>query len=155
MLRSLCSDHSDNKIITSVVSIFPSLNGYLHWESVWREYSNTLATWCEETHWNRPWCWERLRAGGEGDDRGWDGWMALPTQWTWFEWTPGVGDRQGGLACCGYEVAKSQTRLSDWTELNWREDVRGSFVLSVQIVYLCAEISSLMLITKTKMRKCG
>ena len=31
----------------------------------------------------RPWCWERLRAGGEGDDRGWDGWMASPTRWTW------------------------------------------------------------------------
>ena len=43
----------------------------------------TLATWCEEsTHWKRPWCWERLRAGEEGD-RGWDGWMASSTQWTW------------------------------------------------------------------------
>ena len=31
----------------------------------------------------RPWCWERLRAGGEGDDRGWDGWMASPTRRTW------------------------------------------------------------------------
>ena len=46
--------------------------------------SNTLAAWCEElTHWKRPWCWERLGAGGEGDDRGWDGWMASLTQWTW------------------------------------------------------------------------
>ena len=45
---------------------------------------NTLATWRKElTHWKRPWCWERLRAGGEGDDRGWDGWMASLTQWTW------------------------------------------------------------------------
>ena len=35
------------------------------------------------THWKRPWCWERLKAGGEGDDRGWDGWMASPTQRTW------------------------------------------------------------------------
>ena len=35
------------------------------------------------THLKRPWCWERLKAGGEGDDRGWDGWMASPTQWTW------------------------------------------------------------------------
>ena len=41
-------------------------------------------TWCKElTHLKRPWCWERLRAGGEGDDRRWDGWMASPTQWTW------------------------------------------------------------------------
>ena len=40
--------------------------------------------WCEElTHLKRPWCLERLKAGGEGDDRGWDGWMASPTQWTW------------------------------------------------------------------------
>ena len=35
------------------------------------------------THLKRPWCWERLKAGGEGDGRGWDGWMASPTQWTW------------------------------------------------------------------------
>ena len=40
--------------------------------------------WCEElTHWKRPECWERLKAGGEGDDRWWDGWMALLTRWTW------------------------------------------------------------------------
>ena len=42
-------------------------------------------TWCEElTHWKRRWCWERLRAGGEGGDRGWDGWMASPTRWVWI-----------------------------------------------------------------------
>ena len=57
----------------------------VHWkEWCWRGNSNTLATWCKElTQWKRPWCWERLKAGGEGDDRGWDGWMASPTQWTW------------------------------------------------------------------------
>ena len=45
---------------------------------------HTLATWCEEvTPWKRPWCWERLRAGGERDDKGWDDWMVLPTQWIW------------------------------------------------------------------------
>ena len=50
----------------------------------WSWNSNTLATWWEElTHWKRRWCWERLMAGGEGDDRGWDGWMASPTWWTW------------------------------------------------------------------------
>ena len=50
----------------------------------WSWSSNTLAPWCEElTHWKRSWCWERLKAEGEGDDRGWDGWMASPTQWTW------------------------------------------------------------------------
>ena len=46
---------------------------------------NSLATWCEElTHLKRLWCWESLRAGGEGDDREWDGWMASLTQCTWF-----------------------------------------------------------------------
>ena len=46
--------------------------------------SNTLAPWCKEvSHWKRPWCWERLKVGGEGDDRGWDGWMAPPTRRTW------------------------------------------------------------------------
>ena len=47
--------------------------------------SNILATWWEEpSHWKRPWCWERLRPGGEGGDRGWDGRMASPPQWTWI-----------------------------------------------------------------------
>jgi len=46
--------------------------------------SSTLATSCEElTPWKRLWCWEGLGAGGKGDDRGWDGWMASPTRWTW------------------------------------------------------------------------
>ena len=58
----------------------------VHWKHwCWSWNSNPLATWCEElTHLKRPWCWEGLGAGGEGDDRGWDGWMASPTQWTWF-----------------------------------------------------------------------
>ena len=43
-----------------------------------------MATSCEEpTHWKRSWCWERLKAGRKGDNRGWDDWMASPTQWTW------------------------------------------------------------------------
>ena len=87
----------------------------VHWKDWgWRWNSNTLATWCEElAHLKRPWCWERLRAGGEGEDRGWDGWMASLTQWTWI-WVDsrnGQGDGQRGLACC------SGTQLSDWTEL--------------------------------------
>ena len=57
----------------------------VHWKGwCWSWNSNILATWCEElTHWKRPWCWERLTAGGEGNDRGWDDWMASLTQWTW------------------------------------------------------------------------
>ena len=86
--------------------------------------SNTLTTWCKElTYWKRPWCWERLRAGGEGDNRGWDGWMASPTQWTWvwvnsgsWWWT----GRPGMLRFMG-----SQRVRHDWaTELNWTEWLR-------------------------------
>ena len=64
------------------------------------EASNTLVTWCEElTHWKKSWCWERLRARGEGGDRGWDGWMASPTQWTWVWANSRRWWRQGRLAC--------------------------------------------------------
>ena len=73
----------------------------IHWRDwCWGWSSNTLATWCKElTHWKRPWCWERLKAGGEGKDRGEDGWTASLTQWHEFEQAPGVGVGQGGLAC--------------------------------------------------------
>ena len=55
----------------------------IHWKD-WCWSSNTLTTWWEElTHWKRPWCWETLKVGREGDNRGWDGCMALPSQWTW------------------------------------------------------------------------
>jgi len=57
----------------------------IYWKDWCRSWSsNTLTTWREElTHWKRPWCWERLKAGGEEADRRWDGWMALLTLWTW------------------------------------------------------------------------
>ena len=57
----------------------------IHWKDwCWSWNSNTLATWSKElTCWKRPWRWEKLKAGGEGDDRGWDSWMASPTRWTW------------------------------------------------------------------------
>ena len=94
----------------------------IHWKDwCWSWNSNILATWCEkQTHWKRPWCWERLKAGGEGDDRGWDGWMASPTRWTWvwvksrsWWWT----GRPGMLQFMG-----SQRVGHDWmTGLNWTE----------------------------------
>ena len=57
----------------------------VHWKDwCWSGNSNILATSCKElTHWKRPWCWEGLGAGGEGDYGRWDGWMASPTRWTW------------------------------------------------------------------------
>ena len=58
----------------------------IHWKDWCQSWSsNTLATWCEELHHlKKPWCWERLKAGGQRDDRGWDGWMASLTQWHEF-----------------------------------------------------------------------
>ena len=58
--------------------------GFLWRECCWSWNSSTLATSCEElTHWKRLWCWEGLGAGGEGDDRGWNGWRASLPRWTW------------------------------------------------------------------------
>ena len=54
----------------------------------------------ELTHWKRLWCWERLREWGEGADKGCDGWMVSPTQWTWVWANPGDGEEQGSLVCC-------------------------------------------------------
>ena len=82
----------------------------------------TLATWCKELiHWKRSWCWEGLRVGGEGDNRGWDGWMASLTRWTWGWGNSGVGDGQGGLECCDSRGRKESdtTEQLNWTELNW------------------------------------
>ena len=82
----------------------------------------TLAIWCKElTPWKRPWCWERLKAGEEGDNKGWDGWMASPTWWTWvwassgsWWWT----EKPGVLQSVG-----SQRARHDWvTELLTKEN---------------------------------
>ena len=81
--------------------------------------TNTLATWCEElTHLKRPWCWESLKAG-EGNNRGWDGWMVSLTQWIWV-WSKLlqlVMDREAWHAAAHW-VAKSWTQLNNWTELS-------------------------------------
>ena len=81
----------------------------IYWKD-WCWSSNTVATWCEEqNHWKRPWCWERLKAGGEGGDRGWDGWMASLSQWTWGwancgrQWRTG---RPGVLPSMGLEITE-------------------------------------------------
>ena len=98
----------------------------VHWkEWCWSWNSSTLATSCEElTHWKRLWCWEGLRAGGEGDDRGWDGWMASLTRWTWvwvnsgsWWWT----GRPGVLQLMGLQRVGH-----DWvTGLNWTKRLKS------------------------------
>ena len=83
----------------------------IHWKDwCWSWSFNTLATWCEElTHWKKPWCWDRLKAGGEGDDRGCDGWIASLTQWTWVwansrrQWRTG---KPGVLQSMGWQSVR-------------------------------------------------
>ena len=109
----------------------PSVLG-VHWKDwCWSWNYNTLATWCKElTHLKGPWCWERWRAGGKEDDRGWDGWMALPTRWTWvwvdsgsWWWTgrPGMSGSWG-------------RKESDMTEqLNWIEELSTQSTISYMV----------------------
>ena len=83
----------------------------------------TLATSCEElTHWKRPWCWEGLGAGGEGDGRGWDGRMASLTRWAWVWGDSGSWWWTGRPGVLRFMGSQSQIRLSDWTELNSSND---------------------------------
>ena len=91
----------------------------IHWKDwCWSWSSNTWATWCGElTHMKRPWCWERLKAG-ERDDRGWYGWIASLSRWTWVWANSGIWwwfGRPGVLQSMG-----SQRVGHNWaTELNW------------------------------------
>ena len=120
----------------------PTIPEYFWKDWYWSWNSNTLAIWWEElTHWKRPWCWERLKVGGEGDDRGWNGWMASLTLWTWvwvssgsWWWTgrPGV-----------LQSVESQRVGHDWvTELNWNIHILYIFyiiyILYIHyIIYIC------------------
>ena len=95
--------------------------GNLSWifigKTCWSWNSNTLAIWCKWlTYWKRPWCWERLKAGG-GHNRGWDGCMASPTQWTWI-WASSGSDGWGSLLCCSLWGCKESdtTKRLNWTD---------------------------------------
>ena len=88
----------------------------------------TLILWLpdELTPWKRPWCWERLKAGGEGEDKGWDGWMVSPTQWTlawvssrnwWWTGKPGM------LQSMGSRRVNTMSDSVNWTDKLRIEDV--------------------------------
>ena len=123
LLRVPWTARRSNQSILKKINLECSLEGLMLKLPSWN--SNTLATWCEElTHLKRCWCWDRLWAGGEGDDRGWDGWMASLTQWTlvwvdsgswWWTGRPGV-----------LRFMESQRVRHDWaTELKWVEREHG------------------------------
>ena len=112
----------------------------------WSWNSSILATSCEVlTHWKRPWCWEGLGAGGEGDDRRWDGWMASLTRWAWvwvnsgsLWWT----GRPGMLRFMG-----SQRVGHDWvTELNWTVWFWDDFMECSTLHFLQRHLSFLSLV---------
>ena len=116
LLRIPWTARRSNQSILKEISSGCSLEGLIL--KLKLQYS---ATWCEVlTHLKRPWSWERLRAGGGGNNRGWDGWMASLTQWTWvwvdsgsWWWT----GRPGVLQSMGLQRVRH-----DWaTELNWTE----------------------------------
>ena len=96
----------------------------------------------------KPWCWERLKAGGEGNDRGWDGWMASPTQWTWVWVNSGIWwwtGRPGVLQSMG---SQSQTQLSDWTELTlWNCQTTDYCAVLYSQVYLGSHSTHLLIPT--------
>ena len=124
--------------------------------------AETPILWPPDTkNWLIPWCWERLKAGGEGDDRGWDSWMASSTQWTWVWanserwWRTG---KPGMLQAHG--ITKSQTWFSEWTTKKLRQ-LDGSFVnLRMEYnhkhltnIYWCLQCSRHHLIFYWKCRK--
>ena len=129
----------------------------VHWKDwCWSWNSNTLATWCKElTHLKRSWCWERSKAGEEGDNRGWDGWMASPTQWTWVWvnsrswWRTG---RPGVLQSTGLQRAGH-----DWaTELSWSITLKTYFIVYfvIRIFSFMTTVSTLAQLARSGNRPC-
>ena len=123
VLEKILESHLDSKEIQPVHLKELVLN--IHWKDwCWNWNSNTLAIWYEELiHWKRPWCGERLKEGGKGDDRGWDGWMASSIRWTrvwvnsWSWWLTG---RPGVLPSMGSKESDTteQLNLTDWTQFS-------------------------------------
>ena len=113
----------------------------IHWKDwYWSWNSDTLATWCEELiHWKRPWCWERLKAGGERYCKGWDGWMASLIQWTWVWASSGkwwwIG-KPGMLQSVG----------SQWVGQDWGTEQQQSNMWSEIYLWLFTDTSKLLVL---------
>ena len=113
LLRVPWTERRSNQSILKEINLEHSLEGLML--KLKLQYFGHLM---QLTHWKRPWCWERLKVGGEGNDKIWDGWMASPTQWTcvwvnsgswWWTGKPGVLQSMG-----------VQRIRHDWaTELKW------------------------------------
>ena len=120
-LKSLLQHHSSKASILRCSAFFTVQLSHPHMTT-----GKTIAL----THWKRPWFWEGLGAGGEGDDRGWDGWMASPPWWIWvwvdsgsWWWT----GRPGVLWFMG-----SQSDTTEW--LNWTEVLKQRLGSSIKFI---------------------
>ena len=125
----------------STQSILKEISLGVHWkDSCWSWNSSTLASSCKGlTHWKGPWFWEGLRAGGEGDNRGWDDWMASLTQWTCVWVNSGSWWWTGGLAR-GDSWGRKE---SDMTErLNWIELRFNLLFLTAKVVFLWPNVKA-------------
>ena len=134
LLRVSWTARRSNQSILKEMNPEYSLEVLFFFNIHWSWNSNTLATWCEElTHLKRSWFWERLKPGGEGDNRGWDCWMASLTWWTWvwlssrsWWWTGKPGMLQSmGSQRVGY----------DWvTELHWTEPISNPYMVHFKLI---------------------
>ena len=120
LLRVPWTARRSNQSILKEISLEYSLKGLMLKLRV--QY---FATWCKElTHWKRPWCLERFKAGREGNSRGWDGWMTSLTQWIWvlvssgsWWWTR----RPAELLSMESQRAGHDWEWLNWIEVNWME----------------------------------
>ena len=90
-----------------------------------------------QLHWKRPWYWERLKAGGEAANRGWDGWIASPTQWTWIWANSERWWRTGSLACCspwGCRELDTTEQLKNNMKIPWEFPMLYDFKIPLLIL---------------------
>ena len=136
LLRVPWTARRSNQLILKKISSEDSLEGLML--KLKLQYFGHLMQ--ELTHLKRPWCWERLRAGGEGDDRGWGGWLASQTQWTWvwvssgsWWWT----GKPGMLRPWGHKEL-DMTEQWSWTELpdSWEKILGKRYFLNNSIYWV-------------------
>ena len=132
LLRVPWTSRRSNQLILKLISSDYQLEG-----PMLKLKLQYLATWCEElTHWKKLWCWERLKMGEKGDDRGWDSWIASLTQWTWVwvnSWSQWRTEKPGVLQSMRSQRVGLKVRLKVATEwLNWTEGELKNVLMRVK-----------------------